>query len=58
MNVYTVGFKNIYDTLKKYFVYRPGTIEANAGTVSEPTFSVLETAEATLYNQIIQDTEP
>jgi len=56
--VNVVGFKNIYDTLKKYFVYRPGTIEANAGAASEPTFTVLETAESTLCNQIIQDTEP
>jgi len=58
INVYIVGFKNIYDTLKKYFVYRPGTTEAISGAASEPTFTGLETAEAALCNEIIHDAEP
>jgi len=31
--------------------------KANSGAVSEPTFVFFETLEATLCNQIIQDTE-
>jgi len=58
INVYIVGFKNIYDTLKKYCVYRPGTTEAISGAASEPTFTGLETAEAALCNEIIHDAEP
>ena len=55
-NDIVVGFKNIYDTLKKYFVYRTGTIEAGGGAASEPTFTVLETPDETLHNEI-QETE-
>jgi len=56
-NTCTVGFKNIYDTLQKYFVYRPGAVEAVGGAASEPSFTVLDTLEETLYDEM-EETEP
>jgi len=56
-NTHTVGFKNIYDTLKKYFVYRPGAIEGVGGAALEPAFTVVDTLEETLHDEI-QETAP
>jgi len=47
-----VGFKNIYDTLKQYFVYRTASVEAASGAALEPTFTVLETLEETLHDEL------
>jgi len=49
---HTVGFKNIYDTLKQYFVYRTAAVEAASGAALEPTFTVLETLEETLHDEL------
>ena len=43
-----MGFKNIYDTLQQYFVYRTAAVEGASGAALEPTFTVLETLEETL----------
>lgn len=43
-----MGFKNIYDTLEQYFVYRTAAVEGASGAALERTFTVLETLEETL----------
>jgi len=51
----TVGFNDIYDTLKKYFVYRTGAIEADGSGAPGPALAALETPEETLHSGV-QDT--